>query len=202
MSARPDTLPGEQWKHHPRWRKFMLSTDGRVFNTKTGRIVRGVAGGGGGKYLKVQVGSRKSEYEYVHVLVLETFDSERPPGMVVCHANDDGRDNRFANLRWGTSSSNNRDMVRNGHHFQANQTHCKRGHEFDGCNTRWFWQFNSWHRACRACERARWSLRSHARAGIVITAELFQATANEKYAVVMAECVTRSAADEPAVIPV
>lgn len=48
----------------------------------------------------------------IHQLVLEAFVGPRPEGMVCCHNNGIGGDNRLANLRWDTPASNTADRVR------------------------------------------------------------------------------------------
>lgn len=49
----------------------------------------------------------------VHTLVLLAFVGPRPPGMVARHLNDNPRDNRLENLKWGTRSENGADSVKN-----------------------------------------------------------------------------------------
>ena len=91
-----------------------------------------------------------SNLSLVHRLVLEAFIGPCPEGMEACHANDIKADNRLANLRWDSSEANKRDMLRNGGHYQANQTHCKHGHEFTPENTI---ARGDGGRGCRACKR-------------------------------------------------
>lgn len=93
-----------------------------------------------------------SRNRQVHQLVVEAFIGPRPDGMQVCHLNDDPTDNRVENLRYDSASANVADAIRNGRHFQASQTHCIHGHEFDGRNT---WVSKTGVRHCRACARDR-----------------------------------------------
>lgn len=51
---------------------------------------------------------------WVHRLVLEAFVGPAPTGMIACHGNGDPGDNRLANLRWDTPSSNYEDARRHG----------------------------------------------------------------------------------------
>lgn len=89
----------------------------------------------------------------IHIMVLEAFVGPRPSkDMQALHWDDDGSNNALVNLRWGTASDNRYDSVRNGKHYQANQTHCKWGHEFTPENTKWR---PTGGRDCRICSRAR-----------------------------------------------
>lgn len=86
----------------------------------------------------------------VHVLMLLAFVSPRPEGDVHGrHLNDIPTDNRLANLAWGTRAENQRDMVRNGNHANANKTRCKRGHRYTAENTK----PQRSGRCCRECHR-------------------------------------------------
>lgn len=53
-------------------------------------------------------------YFLIHRLVLETFVGPCPEGMECLHADDDGKNNRLRNLRWGTRKENVADMIRHG----------------------------------------------------------------------------------------
>ena len=51
---------------------------------------------------------------FVHRLILMTFVGPCPPGMVCCHNNGIGTDNRLCNLRWDTPAANMADRDRHG----------------------------------------------------------------------------------------
>ena len=51
---------------------------------------------------------------FVHRLVLLTFVGPCPDGMMCCHENGIGTDNRLANLRWDTPKANAADRDRHG----------------------------------------------------------------------------------------
>ena len=89
----------------------------------------------------------------LHSIIAEVFHGERPPGMEVCHRNDNKADNRAENLYYGTHSQNGQDRVRNGLHDQAAKTRCKNGHDFTPENT---YLRPTGGRACRACARDRY----------------------------------------------
>ncbi|WP_341266958.1 NUMOD4 motif-containing HNH endonuclease [Gordonia malaquae] len=90
----------------------------------------------------------------VHHLVAEAFIGPRPDGMSVCHQDDVKDNNRASNLHYGTTSENIRDCVRNGHHTNANKTHCPLGHEYAGANVIVSRRGNGrTFRQCRICRR-------------------------------------------------
>lgn len=94
----------------------------------------------------------KRERIFVHRLVLQAFVGACPSGMEACHWNDIPDDNRLENLRWDTPSANRHDSLRNGRHYNANKTHCHRGHEYTAENT---YVPPSGERQCRECRRVR-----------------------------------------------
>ena len=66
-------------------------------------------------YIEIHLrASGRNDIVKAHRLVLEAFVGPCPPGLVTCHGNDDGSDNRLCNLRWGTSLSNSADAISNG----------------------------------------------------------------------------------------
>lgn len=88
----------------------------------------------------------------VHHLVLEAFVGSRPEGGEALHWDDTPANNYLSNLRWGTSSENKLDCVRNGTHYQASKTHCALGHEYTPENT---YRRHNGGRTCRKCNALR-----------------------------------------------
>ena len=78
--------------------------------------------------------SVRKPYE-VHTIVAAAFLGTRPEGMQVMHLNDDPRDNRAANLAYGTQVDNMRQCANRGRTRAQKQTHCVNGHEFTPENT-------------------------------------------------------------------
>ena len=94
----------------------------------------------------------KSRTRMIHRLMAEAFlGVPEFPDMEVLHWDDNPRNNRLSNLRWGTRSDNRRDEIRNGRNYRTNLTHCKHGHEFTPENT----SITGRGRTCRECARKR-----------------------------------------------
>lgn len=132
---RPAPTPApavEEWRPIAGWeRQYEVSSVGRVrsLDRRVGnRLMKGCM-------LKPYLGRRKyphlivnlrrggkrspyaiSENPLVHRLVLLAFVGPAPKGMVCCHLNGDGTDNRLENLRWDTPSNNQRDSMLHGTH--------------------------------------------------------------------------------------
>lgn len=66
-------------------------------------------------YMQVALWIGMKGYAFkVHRLVLDAFVGTRPAGLVCCHNNGNGCDNRLSNLRWDTPKSNKRDSIEHG----------------------------------------------------------------------------------------
>lgn len=92
--------------------KYEVSSNGRVKNKKTGRILRPRKTRKG--YL--QIGLRKDGKKKcfrVHRLVWESFNGPIPEGMQINHINEDKTDNRIENLSLMTCKDNNNWGTRN-----------------------------------------------------------------------------------------
>lgn len=102
-------------------------------------------------YFDVALSASNVERKYlVHRLVAVAFCERNPGEDIARHLNDVRTDNHAENLAWGTLSDNSQDCLRNGRHFQANQTSCKAGHPFDEVNT---YVDAQGYRNCRTCRR-------------------------------------------------
>lgn len=97
------------------------------------------------------------EQIHVHRAVMLAFVGPLPEGMHTCHNNGDRADNRLANLRYDTVSSNRLDSVLHGTNHETAKTHCPQGHPYDQENT----YYNNRPdrpgrgRRCRECNRIR-----------------------------------------------
>jgi HNH endonuclease/NUMOD4 motif-containing protein len=93
-------------------------------------------------------------HTHVHVLVATAFHGPCPPDMECRHLDGNRSNNVASNLKWGTSSENNRDLVRHGTHYARYRgvTHCIYSHEFTPENTGRDVRGN---RFCLACRKRR-----------------------------------------------
>lgn len=136
----------------------------RVITMKNGRkrrqrgiVLKPVNSNG---YHCVNVGALR----YVHRLVLEAFVGPPPPGMETRHLDGDPHNNRLGNLKWGSSSENNDDIVAHGNHWQVQKESCPRGHPLVSpnlvpSNAKKLRDGDG--RECLACNRARSIVRNH-----------------------------------------
>lgn len=86
---------------------YEVSDQGRVRNTKTGKLLAGSIRKDGYRQFILGRGYTRT----AHVLVLENFVGPRPPGMLACHRDDDPANNRLSNLYWGSPRQNCEDRI-------------------------------------------------------------------------------------------
>jgi len=95
---------------------------------------------------------RRGYPRYAHHWAYEKFYGPIPAGLSVLHSCDNPPCINPFHLRAGSQSDNILDSVQRGHHFNANKTHCPRGHEYTAANTRGGGRQG---RKCRTCDRER-----------------------------------------------
>lgn len=89
-----------------------MSTLGRVYSGRSGKCLAPQPSGKG--YLRVALRRDGSTHlRHVHRLVLLAYVGPCPEGHESLHHDDDPKNNRLANLRWGTRTENRLDAVRN-----------------------------------------------------------------------------------------
>ena len=96
----------ETWKTFPEDPRYEVSDQGRVKDTKTGKITVGtISQGKANKYLRFTP-KNLNRHIGVHYMVLRTF-TEKPEGKYQPdHINHNTFDNRLSNLRWLTNREN------------------------------------------------------------------------------------------------
>lgn len=94
-----------EWRAHPTYPEYQLSTTGEVRSVYTMRPLAGGLDKDGYKKLVLCSGGRR-RYARVATMVAETFIGPRPPGAVIRHLNNIRTDNRPENLAWGTQAEN------------------------------------------------------------------------------------------------
>ncbi len=74
-----------------------------------------ISQGGKFTYYYLTLTKNKISKKYlVHRLILLTFVGDCPEGMVACHNDGNGHNNRLENLRWDTASANQKDRAKHG----------------------------------------------------------------------------------------
>jgi hypothetical protein len=107
-------------------------------------------------YLYVNIRGSKA----VHRLVLEAFVGPCPEGMECRHLDGTRTNNHLSNLRWGTSSENNQDILDHGTNHNVAKSHCPRGHVLEVPNLR-ATPLRQGRRGCLSCNRAGAYLQYH-----------------------------------------
>lgn len=85
--------------------KYIATSDGNVFNEKTGKYLRPQSNG---RYYKVtlSLGNSKQQQFLLHRIIAECFVPNPMKKKEVNHINGDRYDNRVENLEWVTPSEN------------------------------------------------------------------------------------------------
>jgi hypothetical protein len=139
-------------------RYYEVSDLGRVRSLRRGILKPSYSNSGGYGLVILSDGLGGRFGRYVHRLVLEAFAGPCPEGQEARHYDEnDPRNARLSNLKWGTSGENKRDQVRHGTHPEASKDACDSGHEFTEANTHVTYHPDGSikRRACRACANAR-----------------------------------------------
>jgi hypothetical protein len=186
----------ELWRFHPDYRgSYEVSTCGRVrsldrlvpFLTRwgktaerlhRGRVLAPKADEDGRARVELSVAG-VHRTRLVHQLVLETFVSPRPPGLLGCHWDGNNQNNHVTNLRWDTYVANCDDQRRHGTHWQVQKALCPLDHLLVTPN---LVPSQLPYRACLACNRANACLSRARRLGRPFD---LRAEADRRYAQIM-----------------
>jgi hypothetical protein len=93
---------------------YEVSDAGRVRNVKTGRLRTPFERKPLAYHAYYLTSPTRSKCLLAHSMVLSAFVGERPEGLITRHLNGNPRDNRLANLAWGTPAENGSDQRRHG----------------------------------------------------------------------------------------
>ena len=108
-------IENEEWKQHPKYPVYQISTHGR-FKNSYGIIAPQIKSRNGAKYKQVSINSSK---QYIHKLVWETWYGEIPEGMDIMHddeapkCKDGSYRNWLCDLSIGTRSENMKSFHKN-----------------------------------------------------------------------------------------
>ena len=107
-------MGNEQWVRVEGYRNYFVSTDGRVRNMDTGRLLKHQNSKRGGNYAFVNLcrNGKRSNYN-VHILVARAFIAPPRKGWVVHHKDHNRLNPKRSNLEYITVAENARDRNSN-----------------------------------------------------------------------------------------
>jgi hypothetical protein len=109
------TVHGDQWVQIPSYPGYEVSDSGCVRSRRTGKLLSLSTKRGKHPYQRAHLCQEgKARYVLVHRLVLESFVGPCPDGMQALHLDNNPRNNRLDNLRWGTAKENHSTIDRRG----------------------------------------------------------------------------------------
>ena len=154
-----DDVTPERWLPVPGWEVLYEASDygfirslprvDRLGRHWRGRILKPHIDKDGYGCVVLSGDGNRSKPIRVHQLVTAAFLGPCPEGKEVRHDDGDPRNNRLSNLLYGTHAENMHDKARHGTNYQANKTHCPKGHEYAPENT--YIQPSTGGRVCKTC---------------------------------------------------
>lgn len=168
-------IPGHEGSYEVSDQGRVRSLD-RIVVNRLGHVVRyrgqllkaRLSGPKGKQYLMVSLTGGKCGK--LHLLVAAAFIGPNPGGMQVCHNDGNRWNNAASNVRYGTASENNHDIVRHGRHRNATKSHCPQGHALSGSNLT---PGELPNRKCRSCAAAHAFVQRHPDAAFAVEAERY-----------------------------
>ena len=101
-----DCMEGELFKPIPKFEHYLISNQGRVFNTRTGKIKKSHHDHKGYKRLRLIDGRENGATKKIHRLVAQAFLNTYSEDLQVNHKNCVKDDNNVYNLEMVTQSQN------------------------------------------------------------------------------------------------
>lgn len=108
----------EEWRQSKDMKNYEVSNEGRVRNSKTGKIMKTQFNEKGYEVLALRDGGRQYS-KRVHRLVAEAFDDRSDEGLEVTHRDKNRANNRLDNLEWKTRA----DIIKQTYEEGRKQTH-------------------------------------------------------------------------------
>lgn len=121
----------EYWACIDGYPKYFVSNFGRVMNIKTKRILK-PNGDDRGYYIVDLYKNGKKRHYRVHRLVGDAFCENPENKPFIDHIDHNGFNNHYKNLRWVSSSENNRNK-----NLTSSNTSGYKGVSFDKCLNKW-----------------------------------------------------------------
>lgn len=128
LFKKKDTVSGKTWRSIPGFSEYEVSEYGEVrrsvnsvrtgrgwWRKKPGELLRPASRGKPYPTLMLVSDSGDVQCRRLHELVAAAFLEQPALGLnTLCHRNDNGNDNHYSNLYWGTAKTNARDKAMNG----------------------------------------------------------------------------------------
>lgn len=112
----------EIWKTIIEYPNYEVSSDGRVRNTKTGRVLRSSMNKDGYQYVGLCLNGNRKNHK-IHRLVASIFIPNPKNKPDVNHINGNKADNRIENLEWVNASENAKHAYQMG--LRSDNQHCR-----------------------------------------------------------------------------
>ena len=93
-------INGNKYRIHPFYNEYGANRQGDVILIPSSKLIKGRDHNSGYRQVNVcRLGDGKFTSVLVHRFVYECYNGVIPNGMVICHINDDKKDNRLCNLQ-------------------------------------------------------------------------------------------------------